>query len=122
MMTKGKANVLTLVNFKCPRDLYEQFKRKVEQEGTASEFFRRAIELYLEGKFNPFKGVLPERRLKELIKEALLEVIKSHGLVITTEAKPVVSLQPLTEENLPSYLRDNPWLEILSQKGKIPEL
>ena len=124
------------------RDVYEKLKRVAEESGLSySEVIRRALE-GIEGSSNgTIKLVKSIEEIAVILRE-ILEVLREiKGMSITTQiqrdlcgtvvvlgikgmsittptAVGVVVNRVQDEETLPSFAKDNPWLEVLKSRGK----
>ena len=102
------------------REVYEELKRVAEEEGLSySEVIRRALE---NSESSMTRLVEAVEEIAVMLKGILriLEGINSSTLVLAR--KPIVESisrgGSVVSNSLPSFARDNPWLEVLKSRGK----
>ena len=98
-------------------DVYERLLR-IKHDNSFSQLLSKLLDSY-DGS-NDDSPLALIKKQNELLAEILRELRTLNSkLGIATPAAPTTPIHdvtPVTDENLPSYLRDNPWVSILAAK------
>jgi uncharacterized protein YaaW (UPF0174 family) len=94
-------------------EIIEKAKEYCKERGIVfGKFIVEALEYYMNKDRDP---ILKEI---EFLRDKLLDIetfLKSSRITFSVEEKKITIEK---EENLPSFLKDNPWVKILSKKGR----
>ena len=116
--------MVKVLSTKVPDEVYEVFRKKAEESGLSiASLLRHIVYKYLD--IEPPKT--PEQELEEKVQLLMERVSRlekilysGHRIAVPVPAPTATAVQDISDEgeDLPSYLKGNPWLEVLSKRGR----
>ena len=110
--------MMPIISFRVDDEVYRMLKEKAESSGmTLSDYMRVLVQKHLNNTSRGKGQVSIEDRLKALeerLKRLEHLIAASKAYVSTPSNTSAYTGPPL--EGLPSYFKDNPWLEILRKR------